>query len=108
MRVTYREAADADLDAIYHWIADRADPETALQFGDRITSTCERLSYFPRRGTPRDEIMPGLRSIPFEHQATIFYLVGEEEVEIVHIRYRGRDVARAFAGTATIRGHNTN
>lgn len=55
------------------------------------------MTYFPRRGTPRDEIMPGLRSIPFERRATIFYRVGEEEVEIVHILYRGRDIERAFA-----------
>jgi len=61
--VVWREQADADLDALYDWIAERSDPEVALRYVLRIEEAAETLADFPRRGRPRDEIRSGLRSI---------------------------------------------
>ena len=97
-RIVYEEAADADLDAIYRWIADRADPDTALQFVLRLRAACEGLADFPHRGTPHDDLVPGLRSIPFERRATIAYLVRGNRVLIARVLYAGRDLTKEFAG----------
>ena len=98
-KVVWREAAGADLEALYDWIADCADPGIALRFTLRIEAACERLINFPRRGTPRDDLYPGLRSMPFERAVTIFYLVDNDEVQIVRILHAGRDVTSAFGNS---------
>lgn len=97
-KVRHEEAADADLDAIYRWIADRADPDTALRFVRRIRAACEQLADFPNRGTPHDDLVAGLRSIPFERRATIAYLVQGNEVRVARILYAGRDLTKELAG----------
>jgi toxin ParE1/3/4 len=95
-KVIWREAASADLDALYDWIANLGEPEIALRFTLRIEAACERLTDFPHRGTPREDINPGLRSIPFERTVTIFYLVEKTEVQIVHVLHGARDIVGAF------------
>jgi toxin ParE1/3/4 len=96
-KVVWREPATADLEAIYDWIADAADPETALRFVTRIEAACEKLADFPRRGRLRADILPGLRSIPFARTVTVFYIVDAGEVRIVHIFHARRDAEAAFA-----------
>jgi toxin ParE1/3/4 len=49
------------------------------------------LATFPERGTRRDELLPGLRTIGFERSATIAFRVLKSQVEIVTIAYGGRD-----------------
>ena len=48
------------------------------------------LASFPERGTRRDDILPGLRTIGFEHRASIAFRVTGEQVEIMAIAYAGR------------------
>ena len=95
--VVWLEQADTDLDLIYQWIARHADPETALRFVLRIEEAGEKLGDFPGRGRPRTAIGPGLRSIPFERTATIFYTIAADEVRIVRVIHARRDAAGAFA-----------
>jgi len=45
----------------------------------------------PHGGRSRDDIMPGLRTVPFEHSAVIAYIVDDGLVCIVNIFYGGRD-----------------
>jgi toxin ParE1/3/4 len=49
------------------------------------------LATFPKRGTRRGDIAPGLRTIGFERRVTIAFRVLEGVVEIVTIAYAGRD-----------------
>jgi toxin ParE1/3/4 len=58
---------------------------------DRIETACMALATFPRRGTRRDDIRPGLRTVGFERRAIIAYQVKKSEVVIVRILYGGRD-----------------
>jgi toxin ParE1/3/4 len=57
----------------------------------RIEAHCHRLSDFPRRGRPRDEFAPGVRSIAFERRATILYRIEGDEVIILSVVYAGRE-----------------
>ena len=95
-RLVYSDDARADLHAIYDWIAAGADPPTAFAYTSRIEAACERLTLFPSRGTPHDELMQGLRTVSFERNATIAYQVEGETVRMVGVFHRGRDLGAAF------------
>ena len=97
LRLVYQQAARTDLLEIYDWIADRAGAATALAYASRIVAACERLTSFPRRGTPRDDLLPGLRTVIFERRATIAYQTDAKCVRIIGIFQHGRDPARALA-----------
>jgi toxin ParE1/3/4 len=95
-KVVLRSGAVADLKSIFTWVAEEADLTTALAYDRRIREACRKLADFPGRGTPRDLLIPGLRSVAFERRATIYYLIGEKSVRIVRILSAGQDPAWAF------------
>jgi len=67
------EALD-DLDGIYVYVRDRSgDPRTADRYVARIKASCDGLSLFPERGTRRDDLEVGLRTMDFERRATIVF-----------------------------------
>lgn len=90
------EAAD-DLFEIWLHIARDSGAERADAVDARLRASCLKLSDFPRRGSSHSEIEAGLRSIPFERRATIYYRVTGNSVEIVRVRYAGRDEGRVFS-----------
>ncbi len=94
--ITFDDGAFADLKSIYDYVVENADHDVADAFVGRIESACDRLTIFPNRGTPRDHILPGLRSINFEKRTTIFYSVNGDDVVIVNVLHGGRDIGHAF------------
>ncbi|MCP3475500.1 type II toxin-antitoxin system RelE/ParE family toxin [Bradyrhizobium sp. CCGUVB1N3] len=56
-----------------------------------MEEACMALTTFPKRGTRRDDILPGLRTIGFERRVTIAFRVLKTQVEIVTIGYAGRN-----------------
>lgn len=66
-------AAEADLFAIYDYIAQVASSTVALRFVDRIEAYCRSFDTVPERGTRRDDLRPGLRTVGFERRATILF-----------------------------------
>ena len=82
--------------ALYGYIADKATPAIAAGFTDSIVDFCESLSTFPNRGTRRDELRPGLRTIGFRHQVTIAFEVESNTVNIIGIYYGGRNFGAAL------------
>ena len=90
-RITYRPRAEADLFGLYHHIAEEAGHEAAGAYVDRIEATCMALQVFPERGTKRDDIREGLRTMGFERRATIVFQVRKSEVVIIRIFYGGQD-----------------
>src|SRR5690348_17109436 len=69
--VSFRPQAEADLFGLYRYIAAEAGLEVAGAYIGRIEAACLSLETFPERGTRRDDIRPGLRTIGFEGRATI-------------------------------------
>ena len=94
-KVSFRPRAEADLLALYEYIAARSGASIAGGYIDRIEAACMALATFPKRGTRRDDILPGLRTIGFERRATIAFRVLKARVEIVTIAYGGRDFESA-------------
>lgn len=84
------EARD-HLDAIYDYIAAAASPDVAQRFTDGILDHIDKLTDYPRRGTMRDDLRPGLRTIAWRRRVTIAFAVHETSVVVVGIFYGGRD-----------------
>ena len=96
-KVQYREEASADLLEIYRWVYEASlDPVTAQRFTQRLLDACERIGDAPLGGRPRDDLYPGLRTVPFEKRAVIAYIVGKDVVDITNVFYGGRDYEAFF------------
>ncbi len=93
-RFTVRISTPArrQLIALYDDIAERSGPRIALSYVERIEPACRALSRFPVRGTLRDDIRPGLRTMGFERRATIAFTIVGDRVVILAVLYGGRDV----------------
>ena len=89
-RLVFRPTAENDLSSLFHFIAEASGPVRAGAYLDRIEHACLGLLTFPERGTRRDDIVPGLRTIGFERRAPIAFRILEDTVEIVAIAYAGR------------------
>ena len=91
LKLTFRPQAEADLLALYRYIAEASGLGIAGGYIDRIEIACVSLATFPNRGIKRDDLAPGLRTIAFERRVTIAYRVLTTRVEIVTIAYGGRE-----------------
>ena len=91
MRIAYSERAVAQLEALYKYIADNSGPLRAQGFVGSIVKFCENFSTFPHRGTQRDDIRPGLRTIGFRRRVTIAFTINDESVTILGVFYGGQD-----------------
>lgn len=91
LEVEYRQSARDDLANIFRHIAEvSGSPRTALKFVLRIEDRCQSIGNAPYGGRSRNDIIPGLRTVPFEHSAVIAYVV-ENDVVRIDIFYGGRD-----------------
>ena len=95
-RVVFAETAKADLDDIFAWIADRAGLKVALAYTSRLERFCLDMTPFPQRGTSRNDIRTGLRTLGFERRVTIAFTVKEDDIIILRILYAGRSLDLAF------------
>ncbi len=97
--VSYRTTAEADLRQIYRWLYEASrSPDTADRFLTRLLARCARIGDAPHGGRPRDDLAPGLRTVPFERSAVIADRVEAERVRIVNVFYGGRDFEALYRG----------
>jgi toxin ParE1/3/4 len=90
--VIFTPGAEADLDEIRQYLALRFSERNAEAYIRRIVLHCRQLALAPHRGTPRDDIRPGLRSTGFERRVTITFQILPERVIIHGIFYGGRAI----------------
>ena len=90
-RIVFSPEADAQLVGIYRYIAREASPDVAERFTGDIVDYCEAFETFPERGTQRDDLRPGLRSVGFHRRVTIAFTVEEDIVTIIGVFYGGQD-----------------
>ena len=91
MAVVFTPYAARQLDELHHYIADQSFESRADAYVERLVSFCQGLDQFPQRGTPRDDILPGLRTTVFARTVIIAYLVDGETILIEGLYGRGRD-----------------
>ncbi|HWA50567.1 MAG TPA: type II toxin-antitoxin system RelE/ParE family toxin [Dongiaceae bacterium] len=96
--VSFRPRAEQDLFGLHDYIAEKSGLAIAAGYIDRIEAACLALATFPERGTKRDDICPGLRTIGFERRATIAFRVEKSEVVIIRVFYGGQDFEQRLRG----------
>ena len=90
-RVVFAPEAEQQLVTLYRYIAQEASPAIAERFTNAIVAHCEKLENFPNRGTPRDDLRPGLRTTAYRRRVTIAYAGDSDQVAILDIFYGGQD-----------------
>lgn len=97
-RVLFAPEALQQLVAIHDFVADAAGGPTARRYTEAIVKQCRSLARFPLRGSRRDDLIPGLRTIGFRRRVTIAFRVASDHVLIVGVLYGGQDLERALVG----------
>ncbi|MDA8349263.1 MAG: type II toxin-antitoxin system RelE/ParE family toxin [Pseudomonadota bacterium] len=90
-RVVFTPEAEEQLAELYRYIAENASAEIAFRYTDAVVGFCEGLEALPHRGTPRDDIRPGLRTTTYKRRTTVAYAVDTEQVSIIGVFHGGRD-----------------
>ena len=91
MRVVWSIDANNDIEQIWTYFAQNASVDRADSQIIKIVEACRLLSDWPRSGRPRDNIIPGMRSISAEPYV-IFYRVGSDVVQVVRVLDGRRDI----------------
>lgn len=89
--IRWTERARHDLLSLYLWIAERADHDTAFEYTSCIEQHTNALAGFPHRGTPRDDLGPGIRTIPYRRRTVIAYRVIDRAIEVLSLIHAGQD-----------------
>ena len=87
--------AEEDLFQIWAYLAQHASPAVADRQLRAIRRGSRRLVRLPYSGRPRDDLVPGIRSIlvaPY----VVFYRVTDATVDIVRILHGRRDLEVIF------------
>ena len=89
--IVWHPRAERDLLALYDWIAERAGAETAYAYTSQIEAKAQTLAQFPERGTPRDDLIPGLRTLPYRRRTIIAYRLRDGVVEVLRLVHGGQE-----------------
>ena len=98
--VRLRERAAGDIDQAVDYYLAEADAEVALRFVDAVERTVGQIGRSPQSGSLRFSYeleIPGLRVRPlarFPH--LVFYVVGDEVVDVWRILHTRRDIPSAM------------
>jgi toxin ParE1/3/4 len=92
--ITIRPRARIDIAEIWDYIAEDSEAQ-ADAFIDRFDGQFQLLARQPGIGRVRDELLAGLRSLPFERYM-IFYREIHNGVEVVRVLHSARDVDAQF------------
>lgn len=100
LRVRYRPEAVADIEDIFRYVLRvSASQVTAERLVGRIMERCHRIGDAPMAGRARDDLEPGLRTVPFERTVVIAYMVEDDCVRITNVFYGGRDYEALYRNT---------
>ena len=96
MQVLFTPLAERHLDALHAYITAHASEARADAFVGRIVAYCKGFTLFPQRGTRRDDLLVGLRTIGFARSATIAFMVSADLVLIEGVYYGGQDLEAVY------------
>lgn len=90
-------AARSDLMAVYDHIAAEVSQRVARGYIQRIEAWLATFDLGAERGTLREDLRPGLRTIGFERRVTAAFTVQDERVVILRLFYAGQDWGTALS-----------
>src|SRR5262249_53398917 len=85
---------DEDLIEIWGYLAREASERVADRQLREIDAACSRVNVWPYSGRKRDDLLPGVRSVPV-HPYVVFYRIRDDAVEIVRVLH-GRRISLQF------------
>lgn len=94
LRLLITPIAESDLAEIWAYIAE-GSPKAATAFVQQIEAKFVPLLEFPGMGSRRDQIVAGLRAVPYKNHV-IYYTADEVAVTIVRVVHGARDVRALF------------
>lgn len=90
-KLRFAPEALAQLEDLEKYIAEASSPIRAANYIDAIIDHCDRLTTFPLRGTARDDLRAGLRTIGFRRRVTILFEVAHDTLNIIGVYYGGKN-----------------
>lgn len=84
--------ARLDLADLFDYLSGKTGDDFARAYIRRIIDHCNGFSTFPKRGTLRNDVEPGLRLVGYRRKATIAFRVDENTVTIARILYGGKSL----------------
>jgi len=93
-KIILHERAEGELRQLYLDLAsdDKAGPVVAWNYVSGIRQFIAELATFPKRGTVRDGLVPGLRIIGYRRSVSIAFVVEEAHVLVLGVFYGGQDI----------------
>lgn len=93
-QIILHERAESELRQLYLDFAgdDKAGPVVAWHYVSGIRHFIAELATFPKRGTVREGLVPGLRIIGYRRSVSIAFVVEEAHVLVLGVFYGGQDI----------------
>jgi toxin ParE1/3/4 len=98
MRYRISEDAKRDLDEIFLYWAERANPTIADRVIDEIVERFRLLGEFPHAGRSSGDIAKGVKCFP-AGEYLIYYSRARKYTDILHIFHGAREQTQAFKKT---------
>lgn len=93
MKLRLRAAAVHDMDAIFDYGIAMHGAAAAEAYARSLQAVMDRPIDFPALGVNREDLRPGLRSLPAgEHR--IFYRIEKSEIVVARVLHKAMDEAR--------------
>jgi len=89
------EPAIQDIEQIADYIASQSGLDQADRFLNKLDAKFVKIAQFPNLGRQRDEILPGLRSLPMDNYLILYMVIGQD-VEIFRVVSGYRDLSALF------------
>lgn len=89
--VVFSPESEAQIVALYEYLAAHASPAIAEAYTNALVERCERLGETPLAGVARDDLRRGLRMTYFRRRVAIAYAVAVKTVTVLAIFYGGQD-----------------
>jgi toxin ParE1/3/4 len=89
------EPAIQDIEQIADYIARQSGLEQGDRFLNKLDAKFVKIAQFPNLGRQRDEILPGLRSLPMDNYLILYMVIGQD-VEIFRVVSGYRDLSALF------------
>ena len=89
--VRFSPEAEEQITSLFDYLASEASPRIASRYVEGILTFCDGLKTFPLRGSPRDDIRLGIRTISYKKRALIAYATEESQVLILGVYHGGQD-----------------
>ena len=89
------EPAIQDIEKLADYIARQSGLDQGDRFLSKLDAKFVKIAQFPNLGRQRDEILPGLRSLPMDNYLILYMVIGQD-VEIFRVVSGYRDLSALF------------